>query len=134
MQSHNKGILIGNFVQKNKILAYMEYLNSRFKIKFHKMFVYTINGNQDEYLVTFKANSKEPYIRDIYGATIMHVKNGCLFSINALNRLINKLNGSVDKEYKLDWSLYQDKLIIITNNELVIEPILKIEDKCQFFK
>ena len=64
----------------------------------------------------------------------MHVKNNCLFSINALNKLIEQETGSNNKEYKLDWSLYKDKLIILTNGNLSIESINKIDDKCVFLK
>jgi hypothetical protein len=66
----------------------------------------------------------------------MHVKNGCLFSINALNKLIEKENeGSSlpNNEFLLDWDKYKDKLIIITNGELAISDISKIEDKTTFF-
>ena len=65
----------------------------------------------------------------------MHVKNGCIFSINALNKLIDqeKDNITPNNEYVVDWNKYKDKLIIVTNGELTISNLAKIEDKSLFF-
>jgi hypothetical protein len=65
----------------------------------------------------------------------MHVKNGCLFSINALNKLIDQEKDSLqpNNEYVVDWNKYKDKLIIVTNGELSISNLTKIEDKSLFF-
>lgn len=66
----------------------------------------------------------------------MHVKNNCIFSINALNRLIELENLNIDEkpynEIEINWDEYKDKLIIITNGNLNIYNISKIEDKCSF--
>ena len=75
------------------------------------------------------AYDKEIYLKNILNSTVMHVKNKCIFSINALNRLIEVENY---KDGKIDWDKYKYKLIILTNNELIIENINKINDKCIF--
>lgn len=131
-----RGIIIGTFVRKNKILSFVETLKNDFNIKLDKVFIYSIDTNLKEYLVTFKTFDKEKFIKNLSNATVMHVKNGCLFSINALNRLIEKDNEGSDKpnnEYLLDWDKYKDKLIIITNGELSISNLAKIDDKSLFF-
>lgn len=130
----NKYILIGTFVNKKQILYFLEKLNVKFNISYDKMFVYSIDENNYEYLVTFRTNNKELYLKEIKNSTVMHVKNGCIFSINALNKLIEKETGENNKEYQLNWDLYKDKLIILTNGKLSIDSINKIDDKCLFFK
>ena len=130
------GIIIGTFVKKNKILSFLEILKYKFKINLDKIFVYLIDTNQYEYLVTFKTYNKEKFIKNLSNATVMHVKNGCLFSINALNKLIEKENSDSDKpnnEYLIDWDKYKDKLIIQTNGELSLSNLSKIEDFSIFF-
>ena len=82
------GIIIGTFVKKNKILSFLETLKHGFKVNLDKVFIYSIDTNKYEYLVTFKTYNKERFIKNLSNATVMHVKNGCLFSINALNKLI----------------------------------------------
>jgi hypothetical protein len=129
------GIIIGTFVRKNKILSFLETLRGDYGIKLEKVFVYEIDTNQSEYLVTFKTFDKDRFIKKISNATVMHVKNGCLFSINALNRLIEKEKGDnvPNNEYLVDWNKYKDNLIILTGGELSISKLSKIEDKSVFF-
>jgi hypothetical protein len=129
------GIIIGTFVRKNKILSFLEALRAGYGIKLDKVFVYEIDTNQLEYLVTFKTFDKDKFIKKISNATVMHVKNGCLFSINALNKLIDQEKGDdkPNNEYLVDWDKYKDKLIILTGGELSISKLTKIEDKSVFF-
>lgn len=130
------GIIIGTFVKKNKILSFLETLKHGFKVNLDKVFIYSIDTNKYEYLVTFKTYNKERFIKNLSNATVMHVKNGCLFSINALNKLIEKENSDSDKpnnEYLIDWDKYKDKLIIKTNGELSLSNLSKIEDFSIFF-
>ena len=130
------GIIIGTFVKKHKILSFLETLKHGFKVNLDKVFVYSIDTNKFEYLVTFKTYDKERFIKNLSNATVMHVKNGCLFSINALNKLIEKENSDSDKpnnEYLIDWDKYKDKLIIQTNGELSLSNLSKIEDFSIFF-
>lgn len=133
-----KGTIIGTFVSKTRILSFLEMLKYKYGINFDKAFVYTILTNEKEYLVTFKTYNKDLFVKNLPGSTIMHVKNGCLFSINALNRLIDeKYSGENDKPYneiEIDWEKYKNKLIILTNGELNINDLTKISDKCSFFQ
>ena len=131
-----KGVIIGTFVSKNKILSFLEELKNRFYINYEKIYVYSINSNDKEYLVTFKTFDKDKFIKKLSNSTIMHVKNNCIFSINALNKLI-ELNYDFEKEkpyneVEINWDEYKDSLIIITNGELKISKLSKIEDKCFF--
>jgi len=131
-----KGVIIGTFVNKNRILCFLELLRYKFKINWEKMYVYDIQDNQKEYLVTFKAFDKDKFVKELPGSTVMHVKNNCLFSINALNRLIEEnYNFTEEKPYneiEINWDEYKDKLIILTNGSLNIKTISKIDDKSHF--
>lgn len=131
-----KGVIIGTFVSKNKILSFLEELKNKFYINYEKIYVYSISSNDKEYLVTFKTFDKDKFIKKLSNSTIMHVKNNCIFSINALNKLI-ELNYDFEKEkpyneVEINWDEYKDSLIIITNGELKISKLSKIEDKCSF--
>lgn len=133
---NNKGVIIGTFVKKNKILSFIEILKNELKIVVDKIFIYEIERNRTEYLVTFKAYDKDRYVKHLTNFAVLHVKNGCLFSINALNRLIDNeksKTNELNNEYLVDWEKYKDKLIILTNGELSISSLTKIEDKSVFF-
>ena len=113
-----------------------ETLRNEYGVRTDKMFFYSIDTNNTEYLITFKTYDKDKFIGKLHGSTVMHVKNGCIFSINALNKLIENeaLNKEIpNNEYLIDWNRYKNKLIILTNGELKISNLTKIEDKSLFF-
>lgn len=123
-----KEILISNFIEKKKILSYLEFIHNRYNVEYKNLFVYSIEGNDDEYIVTFKRSINDKNIvNHINGSQILHFKSGCLFSINALNKLCN------GKDEYIDWEKYRNKLVLLNKNELSIKTINKIEDKCIFF-
>lgn len=121
-------IIIGVFTPKEKVKSFSKFLYNKYKISKGRIFIYEIENNENEYLVTFKVKSKTPYLSEIKGSTSMHTKNGCLFSINALNRLIESENdlNIPNNEFILNWSKYENKLILLTNGVLSIKTINKI--------
>jgi hypothetical protein len=126
-----KEVLIGTFVNKHKILSFIEKVKNLTKMNTDKIYVFIIEGNSNEYLVTFKSYSNKGLINKLYNSTVLHVKNGCLFSINALNELIKEENGDTiqnHKEYVIDWSKFKNKLMIMTSGKLRLYNISKIED------
>jgi hypothetical protein len=130
-----KNILIGVFVKRDRILSFMEFLKNEFNIKYKKIYVHKIKGNEIEYLATFPTFNRD-YLKKINNSILLHVKNGCLFSINALNKLIesNSSNKDIDnKNIIIDWNKYKNNLIILSNNVLNIKNLSKIEDKTSFF-
>lgn len=132
----SNGVIVGNFINKRKILSYLEYIRYSLKVNLKKVFVYSISSNNYEYLVTFKINDRAKKNNGTNTMSVMHVKNGCIFSINALNNLIEKENTDKIKpnnEFIIDWSKYKDKLIIKTNGKLSISDIDRIKDFSVFF-
>lgn len=132
----NEFFLIGVFIEKEKILSFLGFLKNKFKLNTEKVYVYNVEGKEKEYLVTFSVKDKVKFLKGVYGSTIVHTKNKSIFSINALNKLIDTLN--VDKiipndKFEIDWEEYGNKLIIISNGELFIGNLEKIEDKSIFF-
>lgn len=126
-----KEVLIGTFVNKHKILSFIEKVKNLTKMNTDKIYVFIIEGNSNEYLVTFKSYSNKGLINKLYNSTVLHVKNGCLFSINALNELIKEENGNTiqnHKDYLIDWSKFKNKLMIMTSGKLRLYNISKIED------
>lgn len=126
-----KEVLIGTFVNKHKILSFIEKVKNITKMNTEKIYVFIIEGNTNEYLVTFKSYNNKGLINKLYNSTVLHVKNDCLFSINALNELIKEENdGSIQnhKEYLIDWSKFKNKLMIMTSGKLRLYNISKIED------
>lgn len=101
------------------------------------IFVYEIEGNDREYLVTYRVYDKTKFINEIPNSKIMHFKRGCIFSINALNNLIDsEYKGNVtvtNDKVDVDWDSLNNKMLIMSNGELKINEIKKVEDKTKLF-
>lgn len=133
----NNGLIIGTFVKKTKILSFLEFLKNKLKVNIHKTFVFDVEKNDTEYLVTFSSIKTNPYFTQLHDATILHVKNGCLFSINALNMYIDshtKGENVNHKDYMVDWDNLKDTLLITTNGLLKQSKLFKIRDKCRLIE
>jgi len=131
-----KTIIIASFINKLTLQRNLNYLLVNFNIRHEDVFVYEIIGDSDlEYMLTFKMkNDKNIDLKKHFeNATIVNIKNGCIFSINGLNRLIEaNLNvepGNVSyKNHKINWLDYKDKLILSNRNNLTVKNIKKMCD------
>ena len=85
----------------------------------NKLFVLEIVG-KDEYVITY--NVEQANVNSIPDNTILvHRKkeSNTLYTINALNELIKKLNGGVvDTKYRVDWQHYRNCVLLTQHNEL----------------
>ena len=94
-------------------------ITSKYTIMYNKMFVLEIIG-KEEYVVTY--NVDQGNISTIPDNTILvHRKkeSNTLYTINALNELIKKLNGGVvDTSYPIDWLHYRNCILLTQHNEL----------------
>lgn len=133
MNEITKTLLIASFVPKTNINWFFQYVNDKFDIKKENVFIYEIEDNELDYLLTFKIkNSKKIDLKFYFSnATIVNIKNGCIFSINGLNRLIeletNCDKGNIDyKNHKINWEDYNNKLILSNKDKLLIKNIKKL--------
>jgi len=94
-------------------------LQSKYTIMYNKMFVLHVKSN-GEYVVTY--NVEQGNISSIPDNTILvHRKkdSNTLYTINALNELIKRLNGGVvDPRFRIDWKHYKNTILLTQQNEL----------------
>ena len=111
--------LFCTFTDLDGLDALLEDIQSKYTIIYNKMFVLEIVG-KDEYVVTY--NVDQGNVQTIPENTILvHRKkeSNTLYTINALNELIKKLNGGVvDTSYKIDWQHYRNCVLLTQHNDL----------------
>ena len=94
-------------------------LTKAYSIMYNKMFVLYVKST-DEYVVTY--NVEQGNVDAIPLNTILvHRKKetNTLYTINALNDLIKKLNGGVvDPSYRVNWQHYKNCILLTNHNEL----------------
>tara|TARA_B100000035_G_scaffold304623_1_gene304576 strand:- start:1396 stop:1857 length:462 start_codon:yes stop_codon:yes gene_type:complete len=97
----------------------IEQLSSKYVIMYNKMFVLKVQSNE-EYTVTY--NVDQGNVNDIPENTILvHRKkeSNTLYTINALNELIKKLNGGVvDTKFPISWQHYKNCILLTQHNEI----------------
>lgn len=132
-ENKTKTLLIAAFTPKNNMEWYFKYLFEKFKIKKNEIYIYEIDNNEIDYLITFKLKIKKNIDLKFHfpNATIVNIKEGCIFSINGLNRLIEEQvgceQGNADyKNYKIDWLKHKNTLILSNKNKLIVKTIKKI--------
>jgi hypothetical protein len=111
--------LFATFTQQNLIEGLINELSSTYNIMYKKMFVLFIKST-NEYVVTY--NVEQGNINTIPENTILvHRKkeSNTLYTINALNELIRKLNGGVvDPKFPISWNHYRNSVLLTQHNEL----------------
>ncbi len=94
-------------------------LQSQYSIMYNKMFVLHVKSN-NEYVVTY--NVDQANVSSIPPNTILvHRKkdSNTLYTINALNELIKRLNdGVVDPRFRVNWQHYRNTILLTQQNEL----------------
>jgi hypothetical protein len=123
--------LFATFTQQELIDELVYNLSSTYDIMYKKMFVLFIKST-NEYVVTY--NVEQGNIDGIPQNTILvHRKkeSNTLYTINALNDLIKKLNGGVvDPAYRIDWQNYKNCILLTQQGEVkqLNTKIFKIVD------
>ena len=111
--------LFCTFTTLNDLDNLIEELSNRYVIMYDKMFVLHIKSN-DEYVVTY--NVDQANVSNIPESTILvHRKkeSNTLYTINALNELIKRLNnGVVDTKFPINWQHYKNCILLTQHNEI----------------
>ena len=111
--------LFCSFTTLDGIDPLVESITNSYTIMYNKMFVLYIKST-DEYVVTY--NVEQGNVNDIPDNTILvHRKkeSNTLYTINALNELIKKLNGGVvNPKFVIDWQHYRNCVLLTNHNEL----------------
>lgn len=111
--------LFCTFTDLDGLDALIDDIKSKYSIIYNKLFVLEIIG-KNEYVITY--NVEQANVGSIPENTILvHRKkeSNTLYTINALNELIKRLNGGVvDTRYKVDWQHYRNCILLTQHNEL----------------
>ena len=131
----DKTLLLASFIFPERLDWFLSYLETKFSIPKQKIFGYKNLDDESKIIVTFKLTipeGKHLNLKNLFPNAIMiHKKGGALYTINALNKLIEtnfgEEVGNIDyKSFKINWDEYQDKFILLNNKELVILNINRI--------
>lgn len=111
--------LFATFTKEEELGDLVARIRSTYEIRFNKIFVLEILDT-DELVISYNVDNGN--VDSIPSNTILlHRKkeSNTLYTINALNELIKKLNnGVVDVNYKVDWNHYKNCILLTQHNSL----------------
>jgi hypothetical protein len=121
-QLNNKDLnnkLFCTFVTEDVLDEMVSSISSTYTIMYNKMFVLFVKST-NEYVITY--NVDQGNVSNIPLNTILvHRKKetNTLYTINALNDLIKRLNsGVVDTTFRIDWQHYKNCILLTQNGEI----------------
>ena len=136
MIGEKRVITLASFIFPERLEWFLGYLEDRFRIPKDKVHIYKNLDDESKLIITFKLflrEGKRINIKSLFpDSMLIHKKGSCLYTINALNKLIEKIyeldKGNVNySKFKINWDEYQGKLILSNNNELKLYSIERIE-------
>lgn len=111
--------LFCTFTNLDEIDNTVENLKNLYTIMYNKVFVLYVKST-DEYTITY--NVEQENVSSIPDNTILvHRKkeSNTLYTINALNELIKKLNGgAVDSKFPINWQHYRNSILLTNQGDL----------------
>jgi hypothetical protein len=111
--------LFCTFVTEEALDFLIEDISRAYSIMYNKMFVLFVKST-NEYVITY--NVDQGNVENIPVNTILvHRKKetNTLYTINALNDLIKKLNGGVvDVSYRVNWQHYKNCILLTQNGDI----------------
>lgn len=127
-----KIILVATFVNPLYLDKFLYKIYKNFGVK--KKSVFFFDTDTEDILLTYRIfldlEQKINIKKELPKTVQIHKKGTTFFTINALNKLIEKEfnveSGNVNySDYNLDWDKYNDSIILIKNNELDILSLKK---------
>lgn len=111
--------LFCTFTTEENLDELVSSISKRYEILYKKIFVLHAKSS-DEYVCTYNVDFAN--VANFLDNTILvHRKkeSNTLYTINALNELIKKLNGGVvDTRFQVDWQHYKNTILLTQQNEL----------------
>ena len=102
----------------NEIKAFYDVYSKR-------MFAFSNGNNPKELYLTYNVVNMTKDGQKFPNTILIHRKKqtNTLYTLNAMNKLIEEENGQVDKSFVVNWKLYENSLIITGDVSILIIPL-----------
>ena len=118
--------LLATFTTKENLDDTVDSIQEAYTIVFAKIYVLQNEDNTNELICTYNVDlAKGADFNDVSSTISLHRKkqSNTLYTINALNEVIRAKNkGILDKRFNVDWSEYQNTLLLTNETGLNIIP------------
>jgi hypothetical protein len=111
--------LLCTFAHKKDLDLIADYIATSYDVSEKRMFVFSDADNKNDLYITYNVESSN-FKRTPNTISIHRKKDSnTLYTVNALNVVIkNSNNGVLDKTFMVDWSNYENTLLLTNGDEL----------------
>jgi hypothetical protein len=127
-----KTLLLASFLKEEYLNTFLQKIKTKFGVKKENVFFFKMENG--DFILTYKihlnVDNKIDIKKELSKTIQIHKKGDTIFTINALNKLIEResgLGGNVNyKEYKINWDDYKNKIILLKGDVLEINNIERV--------
>lgn len=111
--------LLCTFAHKKDLDLIADYIATSYDVSEKRMFVFSDEENKNDLYITYNVESGN-FKRTPNTISIHRKKDSnTLYTVNALNVVIkNSNNGLLDKTFMVDWSNYENTLLLTNGDDL----------------
>ena len=113
--------LLCTFTNRDDIELTLQRIRETYHIVYNYIYVLQNKSDLDELFVTYNIDTNVNVHTPLENTILMHRKkqSNTLYTINALNELIKRLNGGVvDTKYPVNWQHYKNCILLTQHNEI----------------
>jgi hypothetical protein len=127
-----KTILVATFIKLENLNVFLDKLKNDFDINKKSVFIFETENS--DLILTYKiflnVDEKINLKKELTKTIQIHKKGNTFFTINSLNRLIERdfdlVSGNIDySNYQIEWEKYENTMISLKNNNLEILQLKK---------
>jgi hypothetical protein len=117
--------LLCTFTRQNNLQDVVNIIIECNDILYDKIYVFSNQNDISQLICTYNVEYDDAFQEGIIDTISLHRKKqtNTLYTINALNEVIrSKNNGILDKKFQVDWTEFQNSLILTNETGLNIIP------------
>jgi hypothetical protein len=105
--------LLCTFSHKRDLAITLDYIKANYTLPENKIFVFANTEDEQECYCTYNIELTAG-VKHSHNTILIHRKkeSNSLYTVNALNCLVKSLTGKIDKTYQVNWSDYQNMLLL----------------------
>ena len=122
---HDTRQLLCTFSNSKDFKTIAEKIRKFYEVYSNRIFAFIDVQNIKEVYLTYNVLNMKKDAQKFPNTILIHRKKqtNTLYTLNAMNRLIEEENGRADKTYMVNWKLYENSLIITGDVSIRIIPL-----------
>jgi len=117
--------LLCTFTNNKDFQRVVDDIKKFYEVYSNRIFAFSNAQNPKEIYLTYNVLNIPKDAQKFTNTILIHRKKqtNTLYTLNALNKMVEEENGCLDKNYIIDWTLYSNSLIITGDISIRVIPL-----------